>query len=128
MKRLTKGDGNCAWAYKDGLPLEPNELSYADNRTRTIGELMRKLAAYEDAEEQGLWVRLPKNIKIVVARKKTESNAIINELIHAMCPYADDDRLFKAVDALRVFVAQQNDFIDTFSNSEAALAKEGDDG
>lgn len=62
--------------------------------------------------------------KAVVAKKKTESNAIVNELIRAMCPYADDDRLFKAVDALRVFVAQQNNFIDTLFNSETAKKKE----
>lgn len=87
-------------------------------------ELYNRLASYEDAEEQGLLVRLPKNFKLVAARKKTERNAIINELIHAMRPYADDDRLFKAVDAVRAFVAQQNEFIDTLSNAEAALGKE----
>lgn len=57
--RLTKGDGNCAWAYKDGVPLEPYELAYVDDRTHIIGELVRKLAAYEDAEEQGRLVILP---------------------------------------------------------------------
>lgn len=74
MERLTKGDGNCAWAYKDGLPLEPNELSYADNRTRTIGELMRKLADYEDAEEQGLLVRLPCKVGTKVYRLQYVDN------------------------------------------------------
>lgn len=73
MERLTKGDGNCAWAYKDGLPLEPNELSYADNRTHIIGDLMRKLAAYEDAEEQGLLVRLPCKIGTVCYRMEYDA-------------------------------------------------------
>ena len=118
MERLTVKRKDGRWALANSANM--SNIGMMDK----IPLAINRLAAYEEAEEAGLLVRLQKNFKIVVARKKTESNAIINELIHAMCPYADDDRLFKAVDALRVFVAQQNNFIDTLSNSKAAL-KEG---
>lgn len=72
-------------------------------------------------------MRLPKNFKLVVARKKTESYAIINELIKSMRPYADDDKLFNAVDAIRVFIAHQNEFLNTLICKEAETTqKEGD--
>ena len=43
--------------------------------------------------------------------KETDSFAI-TELIRAIRPYASDDRLFKAVDAVRVIVHQQEEAIE----------------
>lgn len=47
MERLTKGNGVCAWALHNGLWLEPNELAIERDNVHTIGDLMRRLAAYE---------------------------------------------------------------------------------
>lgn len=54
--RLTKNINGMVWfASQDAdLWLEPNEMSYRDNRIA-----IDKLAAYEDAEEQGRLVILP---------------------------------------------------------------------
>lgn len=89
-------------------------------------DIIKKLADYEDAEEQGLLVRLPKNFNLTAAKKKTECNALVNDLIISMSPYANDDRLFKAVDAIRVFVAKQNEFIDSLTREEAEAALRGE--
>lgn len=50
-------------------------------------------------------------MKLKSAKLKTEGNAIMNELIKAMRPYANDYRLFRAVGKARAFISNQNDFI-----------------
>lgn len=47
MDRLTKGNGECAWALHNGLWLEPYELAIERDNVHTIGNLMRRLAKYE---------------------------------------------------------------------------------
>lgn len=59
MVRLTKrsADGTAVWFVdheKDGLELEPCEMEY-----RHSGMAIRRLAEYEDLEEQGKLIRLP---------------------------------------------------------------------
>lgn len=59
MERLTKrsADGTAVWFVdheKDGLNLEPCEMEY-----RHSGMAIRKLAEYEDLEEQGKLLKLP---------------------------------------------------------------------
>lgn len=105
-----------------------NQYGYYVNCDKySLQEAVDRLAEYEEAEEQGLLIKLPKNFKTVVEKKKAESNAIINELIRALRPYATYDRLFKAVDAVRVFVARQNYFIDTLLNYETSLKGDSED-
>ena len=70
--RLTKNINGMVWfASQDAdLWLEPNEMSYRDNRIA-----IDKLATYEDAEEQGRLVILPfdmKGIKLVVAERERQ--------------------------------------------------------
>lgn len=123
MERLTIRDAEGTYFI---TPMG-NALSAPELRLATVQVLLDSLATYEDAEEQGLLVRLPKNIRQVVKKKKTESYAMVDELIKSMRPYANDDRLFNAVDAVRVFIAHQNEFLNTLicEEAEAALAKEG---
>ncbi len=80
MERLTKGDGNCAWAYKDGVLLEPCELAYAEDRTHIIGELMRRLASYEDT---GLGPEDMATIKLFAASADSEKSKRLLELSEA---------------------------------------------
>lgn len=59
MGRLTKrsADGTAVWFVdheKDGLELEPCEMEY-----RHSGMAIRRLAEYEDLEEQGRLLKLP---------------------------------------------------------------------
>ena len=54
MGRITKRDKEGV-AFWNGT----NGLSYSDNKGNIYGEAISKLADYEDAEEQGLLLRLP---------------------------------------------------------------------
>lgn len=54
MERLTKRNGDNV-AYWNGA----NRKSFSDNQGNIYGEAITKLAEYEDAEEQGLLLRLP---------------------------------------------------------------------
>lgn len=54
MERLTKRNGDNV-AYWNGA----NGKSFSDNQGNIYGEAITKLAEYEDAEEQGLLLRLP---------------------------------------------------------------------
>lgn len=66
--RLTKNINGMVWfASQDAdLWLEPNEMSYRDNRIA-----IDKLATYEDAEEQGRLVMLPCKVGETVWRIAT---------------------------------------------------------
>ena len=50
MDRLTKGNGECSWALHNGLWLEPYELASERDNVHTVGNLMRRLAKYENTD------------------------------------------------------------------------------
>lgn len=54
MERLTQKSDKMIWFKDQGLKIEPCEMNAHHYRM-----ILEKLAAYEDAEEQGLLVRLP---------------------------------------------------------------------
>lgn len=61
MERLTKRNknGDAYWNGKNGK-------SYSDIKGNIYGEAINKLADYEDAEEQGLLLRLPCKVKNLI--------------------------------------------------------------
>lgn len=54
MERLTQKSDEMIWFKDQGLKIEPCEMNAHHYRM-----ILEKLADYEDAEEQGLFVRLP---------------------------------------------------------------------
>lgn len=80
MERLTKRSKNSdmVW-FKDAengnISLEPCELTAHHNRM-----MLDKLAAYEDAEEQGLLLRLPREIGADIYYIPSEKNFRLNLL------------------------------------------------
>lgn len=80
MKRLTERDKNNA-AYWNGI----NGKSSSDIKGNIYGEAIEKLAAYEDAEEQGLLLRLPCKVGDMLYYPSSYYNVVVpvrlNEII-----------------------------------------------
>lgn len=67
MERLTKR-GKEGVAYWNGA----NGVHYSDNQGNIYGNAITKLAEYEDADEQGLLIRLPVPISMFLSEVDKE--------------------------------------------------------
>lgn len=84
MERLTQKSDKMIWFKDQGLKIEPCEMNAHHYRM-----ILEKLADYEEAEEQGLLVRLPCKIGDTVYRvnagaKQPIIPMIVSE-IHFLC-------------------------------------------
>ena len=61
MERLTQKSDEMIWFKDQGLKIEPCEMNAHHYRM-----ILEKLADYEDAEEQGLLVRLPDDLNRIL--------------------------------------------------------------
>lgn len=76
MERLTQKSDKMIWLKDQGLKIEPCEMN-----THHCRMILEKLADYEEAEEQGLLVRLPVKIETELFQPCADRKSIIRSIV-----------------------------------------------